>query len=430
MALPVRVSDLRPTRAVLIAAAVFALVYLALDLNKLYALRFGADTGTMLQFLSGEAHGRGSWNAAEHRPHLQVHDSWVLLALVPLIAAFPFAQTLIVVQVLAVAGAALPLASFARACGAEARGASAVAIAYLLSPSAQGLAFGNVLENVFVPLVAACGALAARRRSFLGTLICAQVLLGLKEDEALFVLWFGIACALWWDRRLGIALAALAVANGAAFVVAERLAHAAPSVPAYALHVDHPLGKLSFFAALLAPFAFAPLALGRRLLLGLPLAAELTFNRPWAYEVARIGTHWTAPILIATALGAAVVIARRPRLAPAMLACASICALAVNDTDLKIGRWPYIVDWTTYGAALQLRAAADDVVVPHVRDGVYAVAASNPHVLLQPFAPGLTGWCPSYNTNGPAWLASLGLTAWPSGTELCQGVAVPHAAAR
>ena len=413
-----------PPRGVVVAAIVFAAVYVALDLNKLYALRYGADTGTFVQFLSGVAHGHGSWNGAEYRPHLQVHDSWVLLVLVPLMAVAPYAQTLLVVQVLAVAAAAIPLALFARACGADARGATALGIAYLVSPSAQGIAYGNVLENVFVPLIAACGALAARRRALVATLVCAQLLLGLKEDQALFVIWFGGACALWWDRRLGVALVALAVVNGVAFVVAERLAHAVPSLPGYALHVDDPLAKLSFFAALLAPFAFAPLWLGRALLLGAPLVAELTFNRPWAFPIARIGTHWTAPIVTATALAAAVVVARRPRFATPLLVCAILCALTINDTALKAGRWPYVVDWHAYRAAAALRDVTRAVVVPRPREGAYVVAAANPRVVLARFVTGEHGYCPAYNTNARAFFASIGIGRQPPDLTLCGGVPI------
>ena len=202
--------------AVAVAAAIFAAIYILLDLNKLWALRYGADTGTFVQFLLREAHGRGSWNGAELRPHLQVHDSWTLLALVPLLALFPFAQTLLIVQVVAVAAAAPLVAAFARACGADMRGASAVGIAYLISPSAQGLAYGNFIENVFVPLLASGGALFVRARNLVGSLVIAQLLLGLKEDQALFLAWFGVACALWWDRRIGIAVAVLAVSTASA----------------------------------------------------------------------------------------------------------------------------------------------------------------------------------------------------------------------
>ncbi len=418
---------MRPTRSVVVAACVFALVYVALDLNKLYALRYGADTGTMLQFLAGEAHGRGSWNGAEYRPHLQVHDSWALLALVPLVAAFPSAQTLLVAQVLAVAVAALGVCMFARACGASRGGASVAGIAYLLSPSAQGLAYGNVLENVFVPVLAAFGAVAVRRRALLVALVLAQILLGLKEDEALFVLWFGAAVAVWWDRRIGLALCALALVNGLAFVIYELVANAHASMPAYSLHVDDPVLKLLFFVSLLAPFAFAPLWLGRWVLLGAPLVAELIFNRPWAYAITRIGMHWTAPVFIAAALASAYVVARRPRFATPILVCAILCALTINDTALKIGRWPYVVDWHAYGAAVALRDSRTPTVVPRHDEGVYAIAAANPNVTLARYDPGEQGYCPAYDTNARAFFASLGIGTWPPQTTLCQGVPVPVA---
>ena len=408
----------------LFAAAIFACIYVALDLNKLFALRYGADTGTFVQWLAGEAHGRGSWNGAEYRPHLQVHDSWGLLALVPLVWLFPFAQTLLLVQVAAVASAAPVLYAFARACGAEARAATAVAIAFLISPFTQGLAYGNFVENVFVPLIAFAGALAARKRALVPALVAAQLLLALKEDEALFLVWFGAACALWWDRRMGLAIAVLAVVNGAGFVIAERMHGAHASLPAYGLGIDDPLSKLGFFAALLAPFAFAPLWLGRALLLGAPLAAELTFNRPWAYQIARIGTHWTAPLLAATALAAAVVIAQRPKLATPAVICAALCALTINDTALKIGRWPYVVDRAAYAAAVRLRASDERVVVPRHVEGAYVVAASNPNVVLAKYRPGEAGYCPAYDTDARAFFASLGIGAWPAGTVLCGGVPV------
>jgi uncharacterized membrane protein len=416
------VAPARPTRAVVIAAIVFALVYIALDLNKLYALRYGADTGTFVQFLTGETHGRGSWNGAEYRPHLQVHDSWILLALVPLMAAFPYAQTLLIVQVLAIAAASLAICAFARACGASPRAATIVGIAYLLSPSAQGIAYGNFLENVFVPLLAALGAIAVRRRALIPALVVAQLLLGLKEDEALFLLWFGAACALWYDRRIGTAIAALAVINGITFVIVERLTNAHPSLPGYALHVDDPLLKLAFFAALLAPFAFAPLMLRWRILLAAPLVAELIFNRPWAYPIARIGTHWTAPIVAATALASAYAIAKHPRLATPMLACAILCALLINDTVLKIGRWPYVIDRTAYANAIALRTTTRDVTIRRPNEGAYVAAASNPRVLLAKYDPTETGYCPAYNKDAGAFFASLGIGTWPTNATLCEGV--------
>src|SRR5580692_10135385 len=95
----------RSIRAIYVAVSIFAVVYVALDLNKLYALRYGADLGTYLQTFVNLQHG-SSWNYGEWRPHFQVHDSWVLGSLVPLVALFPRSETLVVAQVLAVAVAA------------------------------------------------------------------------------------------------------------------------------------------------------------------------------------------------------------------------------------------------------------------------------------------------------------------------------------
>lgn len=413
-----------PARGIAIASLIFAAVYVALDFNKLYALRYGADTGTFLQFLTNEAHGRGSWNYAEMRPHLQVHDSWILLLLVPLLAIAPYAQTLLVLQVLAIAAAGVALYALARAFGASDRAATIAGVACLTSPSAQGIAYGNFLENVFVPLFAFAGAYFARRRSPAGTLVCAQLLLGLKEDQALFLIWFGVACALWWDRRIGIAVTVLAVVNGLAFTAYEHLAHVVPSIPAYALHVDDPLDKLVFFIAVLAPFAFAPLRLGWRLMLGLPLVAELTLNRPWAYPIAHIGTHWTASLFAACAIASAYVVARYPRFATPMLVCAIVCALFFNDTVLKIGRWPYVVDWNAYRSAADLRDRGGAVTIPRHEEGRYAVAAANPAVRLSPYKGREAGFCPAYDTNAAAFFAAMRIRPWPPRVTLCEGVPV------
>jgi len=196
-------------RTTYVAVVVYAFVYVALDLNKLYALRYGADLGTYLQTFVNLQHG-SSWNFGEWKQHFAVHDSWVLVALVPLIALLPRAETLIVVQVVAVAAAAIPLVLLAREVGVNARAANLLGIAYLLSPATQGLSYDNFSENVFVPVLALWGGLFARKRLLWPTLAAGALLAGLKEDELLFVLWFGAACALWLDRRIGLRLVLIA----------------------------------------------------------------------------------------------------------------------------------------------------------------------------------------------------------------------------
>jgi uncharacterized membrane protein len=407
-------------RATYVAAAIFAVAYIALDLNKLYALRYGADLGTYLQTLVNLQHG-SSWNFGEWRRHFEVHDSWALSALVPLVALFPRAQTLIVVQVVAVASAAIPLALFARELGVGARAANYIAIAYLLTPSAQGLSYDNFSENVFVPLLAFACALAVRKRSFWPALILAQLLMGLKEDQILFVLWFGAACALWWDRRIGLVLCVLAVANGVGFWTFERALGVRPNDPGYSFAIFNAGGKISMVLLLLAPFAFSPLTIGRWLLLSAPLLAEIVLMRPWNYEPSRIGSHYVAPLLAAAAAAAAFGVARRPRLARALVPCAVLVTLLFNDAVLRPGRWPYVVDWNAYARAAALRGAERPVLLRRGEEGVWAVAASNPNVRLDPHAdPNFPG-CPAYDTDAVAFFASL---AGRAPARLCGGVPV------
>ena len=107
-----------------------------------------------------------------------------------------------------------------------------------------------------------------------------------------------------------------------------------------------------------------------------------------------------------------------------MLVCAVLCALTINDTVLKIGRWPYVVARDTYAAAYALRDAPSDVVIRRPAEGVYAVAATNPRVVLAKYDPHETGYCPAYDTNARAFFASLGIGTWPRGVVLCGGVPV------
>jgi uncharacterized membrane protein len=405
-------------RVTYIAAVVFALTYIALGLNKLYALRYGADLGTYLQTLVNLQHG-SSWNYGEWKNHFAVHDSWALTLLVPIVALFPRAQTLIVLQVVAVAAAAIPLALLARELGLSVRAANLLAIAYLLSPAAQGLTYDNFSENDFVPLLACCGALAARKRSFWWTLACAQMLMGLKEDQILFAFWFAVACAIFWDRRLGIAIASLAIVNGIGFFAFEHAVGAHPNDPGYSLKVFNPLDKVGMLFLLLAPFAFAPLAIGRWLLLGLPMLAEIVFMKPWNYEPSRLGSHYVASLFGATSVAAAFGATRYVRFAWYMAPLALTSMLLFNDTVLRPGRWPYVVDWSAYARAASLRDSGRPALLSRGQEGEWAVAAANPNVRLNPQPDANAAHCPAYNANATVFFASL---AGRVPSHLCGGV--------
>lgn len=418
---PGRSRGMIASRALVVAAAVFFVVYLALDLNRLYALRYGADLGTYAQTLMNLGHG-SSWNYGEWRPHFQVHDAWILTLIAPLLWLFPSAETLLLIQVAAIACAALVLAAFGLEVGLGRRSATLLGIAFLLTPSAQGLVYDNFSENVFVPLLAFSGALFVRRRALWPALVIAQLLLGLKEDEILFVAWFGGACALLWDRRIGIALVVLSVLNGIGFALYEALERVRPHDPGYVLVPHDALGVVWLLLFVTLPFAFAPLAIGwKRLLLGVPLVAEILFMAPWTYEPSRLGSHYTGPLLAGAAIAAAFGLVRRPKLTAWMVPLGIVATLFFNDTVLHVGRWPYVVDWNAYARALRVRQESVTRLIPRDQEGVWAVASVNERVrLAQRPAPNAV-FCPGYDTNAAAFFASLRGRVPP---RLCGGVPV------
>jgi uncharacterized membrane protein len=393
----VRSSILYDMRYVVLGTAVFIGVYIFLDLNKLYALRYGMDVGIFLQSLVNFAHTGSTFNWVERQPHLTVHDSWALLLLTPIIAIFPRPETLLVVQVVAIGVAAIPLYLFARGAGLASTSAQLVSLAYLIMPSAQGWAYMDFSENVFVPVLAFSLALAAQRRSMLWTLVMAQLLMGVKEDQIWFLAWFGLAGALWYDRKLGAAVLGLALLNAVGYYGIVHALGYNPAAPAYSLRVSLWKEDLASFAEVLAPFAFAPLTLGWRILLAAPLVAEITLNGPWAYPLTRTGSHWTVPLVTLIAIGAAIAIARRPTLARWALGMSIVMALFFNVTVLHIGRYLFPPDVAGYSQARKDALSGQPAVYTNDDEGAFVVAS--PNSLVQ-----LTGRGNPLRHPKPAWI--------------------------
>lgn len=363
--------------------AFFIGLYVFLGLNKLHGLGYGSDVGTFLQSILNFAHSGSTFNWPEGQPHLGVHDSWALLLLTPVVVAFPRPETLIVVQVLAIALAALPLYYFARACGLADVPAQLLGLAYLISPSSQGFAYMDFSENAFVPILAFSLALSVARKRFVWSLVAAQLLMGVKEDEIWFLGWFGVAAAIWYERRLGIAVASLALVNGIAYyTLAHSFGHH-PVGPEYALHIQYPRQDLAFLAEVLAPFAFAPLSLGWRILLAAPLVAEITMNGMWDYPLARAGTHYSVPLVTLIAIGAAIAMAKRPIIARYALASSVVMALVFGVGVLHFGRHLCKPD-PEYASARQIALSGKPYTYTRNDEGAFVVASPNTNVRLIP----------------------------------------------
>jgi len=418
--------------------ALFCAIYVDLVFYRVHALLLGVDTGTYLQTLVNFVHSGSTFNLGEHRPKLTVHDSWtVIVALAPLIAVSPNVETLLTAGVVIVAAAAIPLYAFARSLDLSEYGATALAIAYLLSPAAQGWAFGNFTESAFVPILAFSLALAARKRSLLWTILLAQLLTGVKEDECLFLIMFGLASIRWYDRTLGVAVAGIGGLNFAAYWLLVHVAGYAPHNPPYRMWDPHWLTHLAFLAEQLAPFAFAPLLLGPRLLFGIPFYLEITFNEPWLSEMAHGGSHYTVPLVTIIAIGSAVAASEHPRFLRLVLPCAFLSALLLNTTVLRFGRHEVPPDWTRYCAATRAAADGSGHTYRIEDEGQFAIAAANPKVdfrnegrkSLVDHPPWWSGTTPPVSSSGAAGCrpsASIPLrgdrTVLPSGQVRAAGV--------
>ena len=363
------------------ATILFAGLYIWLDFNKLHALRVGSDTGSYLQAALNVLHHGSTFDYGDWRPEMAQHDQWMLLVLVPFVALWPHPGTVLVIQVLAIALAGPLLYILARRFGASELAAAAVAVAYLISPSTQGFAYGDFVPLDFVPLLGFGLALAARARSLAWSLVLAQLLTGTKEDVALFLLWFGLAGAVLYDRRLGLSVAALCAVNFGAYQIAERLTGVQTVRPPYALSDPQWPKQLAFFLEILAPFAFAPLALGWLVLLAAPLIAELAFAQNWPFPLFQAGTYYSIALVTLIAIASAYVVAKRPRFARVVPVTALLMALLFNVTVVHFGRHLFAED-PQYGIARAWGASSRPVRFPCEDQGAWVVASANPNAQL------------------------------------------------
>jgi hypothetical protein len=154
-----------------------------------------------------------------------------------------------------------------------------------------------------------------------------------------------------------------------------HLAGYVPAQPRYLWWPSAVPQDLAFLAEVLAPFAFAPLALGWRVLLAVPLIVEITFTAAWAFPLARAGTHWTTPLVSLIAIGAAIAIARYPAWAKWAFGCAIVMALFFNVTVVHLGRHLYPPDTVGYGRARAIAQSDRSVIYTPDDEGAFVIAS-------------------------------------------------------
>ncbi|MBK9758284.1 MAG: DUF2079 domain-containing protein [Nannocystis sp.] len=254
------------------------------------------------------------------------HFAPLLLALAPLYAIVPRAETLIVAQALWLCSATIPLWRWTTLKHGNPPLAAALCLAYLLSPFLHSNALWDFHDlSLGVPLVLwTLWALAADRPRILWP--CAAALLFVREEMALVALLLGLYTILEGERRRGalLLLASLLYFTLVATVLAPHaglgaypqslhgnLSQSASYGDLSAVILGDPLfllfellrsSKFGLLLALLTPLALLPALGGRILLLLAPGVAILALSANKA--VAHPGFHYTSfflPIVFAAA---------------------------------------------------------------------------------------------------------------------------------
>lgn len=258
------------------------------------------DLGVFVQSFWNTMQGRFFANSLEGASHLRTHFSPFLVLLVPAYAAAPSPYTLLWMQSLALALAALPL--FALASARLGRGAALIVTsAYLLYPWLHAVNLFDFHEEPFaVPLIFSAY-LAIERRRFVLAALCLALAALTKESATLVVVCIGGSLLLRSEtRRLGVwvtLVAGLLFVGVSRFLMGGRaaevfelcyghLGHTPPEVLRNVLHdPGRVLGfvlkpeRLLYVVRLLAPVAFVSLAAPLELIPALPILAQNLLSR-------------------------------------------------------------------------------------------------------------------------------------------------------
>ncbi len=306
---------------------------------------YGSDTGTFAQIVA-DAFG-GMRNGVEAGSHFRYHWSPSLALLWPFVAASRSALSLQFIQAAATVLCAPLVAAIARPY-LQRKLADWLGLLTLIYPPLLALGFDEFHElGLFTPLVLGL-VLCADRRQWAGFALCGLAAIGLREDAAITLIFFGIALLVLArhrrsagnglldgvvvaPRELAIAGAALAVVAAGALgfyygIIAPSLGGWVPShfyVYPFAAGplalvfspFTHPLefarsiltfGRLTYVLEALVPLALLPLR-SWWILMALPGGAIVVLANS-AY-VWRMGDHyaalWIPWLLVATAMGLA-----------------------------------------------------------------------------------------------------------------------------
>jgi len=244
--------------------------------------------------LSTTIHGAGFfYNHIEGVSHFGVHNSPILLLILPLYKVWPSADLLLVLQTLSVTLAAVPFFKLSRLILKDENAAFAFTLLYLFSPFVLGVlrfdfhAVSLALPFIFLSLY------YLEKGEYVKAFLVSLVVLLVREDAGLFPISVGLyLLALNYKRN-----ARWAFLFGAAgvfwiglsvFVVIPHFSH----FHFYNRYTGRVLWRFVVYlvGVSLLSTGFLPLLAGRRLVLVLPAFLELALSNYWA--MLTVGDHY------------------------------------------------------------------------------------------------------------------------------------------
>jgi uncharacterized membrane protein len=268
--------------------------------------------------------------------HLAFHTSFIFLAAFPIYALLPSTETLLVLQAVVLALAALPLFLVARRMLHSSRAALVISAIYLLHPAVAGANFYDFHELAFAPVLVFSAWLFLELDRQMPYWVAIVLLLSVKEDMALVVLLIGAVVWLTGRRRLGLTTMA---AGASAYVVLQHLVipHVAGEFHSYSWYfadmipegggpsalpatvIANPLfslklalspEKVLYILQMLAPLGFLCLGTARGVVLvSYGLLASLLASQPPLYQ---LGFQYSLTTIACGAIGAVILLAKMP----------------------------------------------------------------------------------------------------------------------
>ncbi len=245
--------------------------------------------------------------------HFAVHFSPILYAALPFYLIFPHPATLLAVQALAVGSGVIPLYLLSRQLGLSERKTVGVILLYVLHPTVIANNFYYFHENCFLTALLLWLFLFVERGRLLPSCIVALLVMAVKEDAPVYIVFLGLYLLLRRGRRR---MGGILTAEGLAYfftVTALMKAYGQGVMtyryenflfgeesslfsvvlniaknPAYAFHEMLNADKLPFLLSMLVPLALLPLAIRkphRLVLLGPFVLVNLLSDYVYQYDI-------------------------------------------------------------------------------------------------------------------------------------------------